>query len=295
MKKNLISVLALVCAVLSLGFGLWNRLATEKELARSEERLEALARENDDLRGSLAVVTQQLERLQTVASLDSWSLDVKPWADSSGADVTLTAVPTDYVEGISATLLVTIRGEQAVTIPCAWDGTAFTATAGLTARDGYGYYCQLNSPGGSQLLNLTTPESPVQEIPVYLASSLGSYCNLAVNDWLAEGDSLVLTQAYAQVQLPRITPAGEVELKKAELVLKLNGSDLIRMPVTLTPSEVMGSFDVMLDNTRISIPELAEEDVLELHLEVILTDGTVLTAYGATWYPGEEGLTSVVG
>lgn len=295
MKKNLIAILALVCALLSIGLSvaaLGRAGAAGEETALQISRLE---QENQTLRNQLGELNSQLERLQTVVTMETWALEVTPWADNSGADVTFTAEPTDYMEGVTATFLVTVGGEQVVSIPCAWDGTAFTATAGLTAQDGYGYYCLIGSPGGSQRLSLTTPESPTQEIPVYLASSLGSYCNLAVSDWTQEDGDLVLTQAYAQVQLPRITAAGEVELEKAELVLSLNGAALLRTPISLIPSEVAGSFDVALENTRLAIPELAEGDMLELHLVVTLSDGTVLTSYGASWYPGEEGLSSVVG
>ena len=42
------------------------------------------------------------------------------WADNSGADVTLRAVPTGYTEGVIATFLVTHNGTEAVSIPCTY-------------------------------------------------------------------------------------------------------------------------------------------------------------------------------
>lgn len=295
MKKNILSILALLLAAVSLVFSLMTYRSAGNEKTYYADRLFALTRENEELEGKLDALTAQVERLQTVVSLEEWTLEVEPWADNSGADVTLRAVPTGYTEGVIATFLVTHNGTEAVSIPCVWDGTAFTATAGLTAQDGYGYYCRLGSPGGSQLLSLTTPESPDQDIPVYLASSLGAYCNLMVSDWFVQEEKMVLTEVFAQVQVPRISASGQVELDKAELVLSLNGADLIRKPIELDPSEVEGSFDATLAEVELNMPELEETDTLDLNLVVTLSDGTRLTAYGASWYLEDGALSSVVG
>jgi hypothetical protein len=119
---------------------------------------------------------------------------------------------------------------------------------------------------------------------------------LVVNDWVENpGSALVLTDAYAQVQLPRVSVAGEVEIGKAEVVLRLNDTESIRLPIKLSPSEVAGSFELVITDLQIPMPELTETDVLELYLEVSLTDGRKLTAFGVTWHLENEKLTSAVG
>ncbi|MBQ1245685.1 MAG: hypothetical protein IIX90_03500, partial [Clostridia bacterium] len=41
--------------------------------------------------------------------LESWELKPAVWADGTGADITLTAVPANYTEGMSAQLNVRLR------------------------------------------------------------------------------------------------------------------------------------------------------------------------------------------
>ncbi len=292
-KKNLIATLALICSLAALmvsGLGLVVTPADQSHL------IDDLYAENQQLQERVEALENELEQLMTAVNLQSWILKVNPWVDSTGADVILNATPTGHQAGVSATFLVMLEGRQVQAIPCIWDGSAFTATASLSAADGYSYYLLLTSPAGTQQLPLTDSSSPESAIPVYLQSSLSSYCNLVVNDWVENpGSALVLTDAYAQVQLPRVSVAGEVEIGKAEVVLRLNDTESIRLPIKLSPSEVAGSFELVITDLQIPMPELTETDVLELYLEVSLTDGRKLTAFGVTWHLENEKLTSAVG
>ena len=291
-KNRLIAIAALVLAFAALAlsaFALGSMPEDQTHL------IDDLYRENQELRGRIDELNSRLDQLLTVVSLESWSLDVAPWADSTGAEVTLTAAPTEYQAGISAAFLVLLEGREIASIPCQWDGTAFTATARLDAADGYGYYCVLSAPGGQQQLPLTTPQDPVQDIPVYLASSLSAYCNLAVNDWTESADSLTLTDAYAQVQLPRISAGGEVLITRADLVLRLNGSEVARIPLQLQSSEVAGSYELTITNTVLPLAGLEEGDELELSLEAGLSDGRNLSAFGISWYLEDGAFSSAVG
>lgn len=292
-KKSLTPLLALVCALAALALSAMNlALAPEDQ----SHLIDDLYSENQQLQERVDSLESQLEQLMTAVNLQSWALDVEPWADSTGADVTLTAVPSGYQAGVSATFLVTLNGEQVESLPCHWDGSAFTATASLGAADGYGYYCLLISPSGTQKLPLATADSQESSIPVYLLSSLSSYCNLVVSDWVENpGSALVLTDAYAQVQLPRISAVGDVELASTEIVLRLNDAESVRIPIKLAPSEVAGSFDLTITDLQVSMPELSDTDVLELSLEVTLTDGRNLKAVGVTWRLDKGKLTSAVG
>lgn len=292
-KNSLTALLALVCALAALALSAMNlALAPEDQ----SHLIDDLYRENRALQAQVEALENQMEQLMTAVNLQSWTVDVQPWADSTGADVTLSAIPSSYQSGISAAFLVTRSGEQVASVPCFWDGTTFTATASLGAADGYSYYCLLTSPSGTQKLPLITPDSPDAGIPVYLQSSLSAYCNLVANDWIENpGSSLVLTDAYAQVQLPRISTAGTVEIARAEIVLRLNGAESARIPIQLSPSEVECSFELVISNLQIPMPELTDSDSLELSLEVSLTDGRNLRAVGVTWQLQNGKLTSAVG
>lgn len=292
-KNNILSMLALICALAAL---LLSALGLGSIPEDQSHLINDLYAENAQLKSRVDALEEQLNRVTTAVSLESWSLDVSPWADSTGADVTFRAVPAVYQPDFSASLIVMLGGEQVTSEVCGWDGTAFTATAALDAADGYSYYCLLSTSDGSQKLPLTGPETADAGIPVYLASGLSAYCNFVVNDWIENsGRSLVLTDAYAQAQLPRISNDGAVEIVTAEVVLRMNGQESIRIPIELVPSEVAGSFELTIGDLQIPMPELGDTDVLELSLEIALSDGRRLSAFGISWYLEEGKLASAVG
>lgn len=291
-QKPVLSVLAVIVSVAALVVSCF----TLSQLPEDQTHLiDDLYRENRSLQIQIEELNAQLNRFITVTTLQEWELDVSPWADSTGADVTFTAVPSEFHSGVSAELLVLLEGKQVSSTPCLWDGSSFTATVALNAADGYSYYCLLTSPGGTQQLTLTTPDSPDAGIPVYLHSGMQSYCNLVITDWAQEEDSLVLSSAYAQVQLPQISAAGTVQIDSTELVLRLNGESSTRVPVSLNPSEVANSFDATLSKLSLPMPELEQADSLELYLEVVLSDGRHMQAFGISWYLENGRLQSVVG
>lgn len=291
-KNRLLAVAALILSVAALALSAF-ALSTVPE--DQTHLIDDLYRENQELRGQIEELNARLDQLLTVVSLESWTLDVAPWADSTGADITLTAAPTQYQTGVSATFLVLLDGRETASIPCQWDGSAFSATARLDAADGYSYYCVLTAPGGQQQLPLTTPQDPVEDIPVYLASSLSAYCNLAVNDWTESADALTLTDAYAQAQLPRICAAGQVQIAQASLVLRLNGAVIQETPIQLQPSEVSGSYELAITDIVLPLNGVEDGDELELSLEVSLSDGRNLKAFGISWHLEDGSFSSAVG
>ena len=290
-KTSIVSVLALVCALAALILAAFGFKAIPEDQSHLIDDLYA---ENEELRQRLDALEDKVEQLMTAANLYSWTLDVDPWADSTGADVTLSAVPSGDSTNVRATLIVMLGQQQVGTEECAWNGSAFTATVSLNAMDGYSYYCQLTSPNGSQKLPLTDMEDA--GAPVYLESSLSAYCNLVVNDWDENpGNNLVLTRAYAQVQLPLVGTDGMVEIAASDMVLQLNGEESVRIPLTLFQSEVESSYELTITDMQIPMPELRETDGLELFLEVVLSDGRRLSAFGISWHLQEGKLTSAVG
>ena len=292
-KISPVSLLALVCSLAALLLAVLG-LATVPE--DQSHLIDDLYAENHQLQNRVDALEAQLNQLMTAVNLQSWTLDTVPWPDSTGADVTLRATPSGYQSGVSATFLIMLEGKIIASEPCFWDGSDFTATARLNAADGYSYFCLISSPNGSQQLPLTGPSVPDAGIPVYLQSSLSAYCNLVVNDWIENpGINLVLTDAYAQAQLPQISIANAVEISTAEIVLRLNGLESVRVPIRLNPSEVADSYDLTVTDLQIPMPELEQSDVMELSLEIILSDGRHLNAIGITWTLDGGKLVSAVG
>ena len=292
-KRSVIPALALICALAALILSVYGLVSAPED---QSYLIDGLYEENVELREQVGALEDQLEELMTAVNLQSWKLDVAPWDDNTGADVTFTAVPTDYRSDLEATLLVMMDGHQIHSQDCLWDGGSFTATVSVNAADGYSYVCVLTTAGGSQRLNLTGPDSADAGIPVYLESSLGSYCNLVVDSWIENRNKkLTLTDAYAQVQLPRVSAGGTVEIAAAELVLWMNDEEYVRTPIELAPSEVEGSYELTITDLEIPMPHLGDEDLLELYLEVSLSNGHGLNAFGITWHLDKGKLVSAVG
>lgn len=295
MKKKQFKFVAILALILSLA-GLAFSSFVFSQLPEDQSHLiDDLYRENQELREEITQLNSRLDQFMTVTKLKDWTLTAAPWADSTGADVTFTATPSDYQQGVGATLQVTLDSRQIASVPCVWDGSTFTATVSLSAADGYSYFCVFSGPSGVRQLALMTPDSPDADIPVYLDSSLSSYCNLVVNDWIENPSSLVLSSAYAQVQLPRLSTDGTLEIISSDLVLRLNGQISARIPIETEPSEVEGSYDVTLSDLHIPMPELSGTDSLELYLEVTLSDGRHLQAFGISWHLENGKLSSAVG
>lgn len=301
MKKNIVTVLALVLAAVSLVSCFLIASKSRKDLEIANRRYEELTVANRYLEEQVAELTAQLEAARETeapagpARLNSWTLDVTPWADSTGADITLNASVDGWQEGVAAQLLVQLEGQEIVNAPCQWNGEIFTVSASLDAADGYGYYLALTLPDGSQeAYTLTTPNNPVQDIPVYLASSLSAYCNLIIDQWEEQEDGILVNSAYIHVQLPRLS-LENTDPESARLVLTHNGTQIHSIPITLQPGEMEQGYELPLADVLLPLPEMQVDDTLELVLEVKLSSGTELSAIGISWWRTETGLDAVVG
>ena len=299
-KNTILSVLALVCAAAALAVSLWNAFRPgpdqSLEAPALEEQVTRLQSRVDDLESQVESLSTRLDAVAMGDGLANWSLDAVPNADGTGADVTLTALPAAPEEGLTARFSIRLQGREVANVPCEQTDSGFTATASLEAADGYSYYCiLLGADGSRRQFALSTPENPVEDLPVYLESSLASYCNMMVDSWLDDGSAVTLASAYVQVQLPRLSAQGALTAEKAQLVLYRNSQEVSRTDITLQPGEAAGSYELELSGQTIPLPELAEDDYLDLWLEVTLSDGRTLSTAGASWFSGPDGLFLVVG
>ena len=95
--------------------------------------------------------------------------------------------------------------------------------------------------------------------------------------------------------MPRISAAGDVRIAQAKLVLRHNGTVTVEIPLELQPSEVSGSYELAITDTVLPLNALENCDELELSLEVSLSDGRNLKAFGISWYPEDGAFSSAVG
>lgn len=279
-NKNLITIIALVCAVISLIAAIFAIGAAG-----------SLKNQLDKLTADFNVLAQRLGAEPDAPALSSWTLTPTVWADGAGADIAFTAVPEHYEEGMSVQLNVCL-GQEVNAVRCEWNGTAFTATAEVPAADGYTYICVVN---GSEI-TLASPKNPVEYAAVYLESSLNSSCTLMVNGWEADEDTLTLTDAHAQVNLPKLSTGGsEPAIKSAAIVMRLGTEEVSRKEITMVPGEGEGSYELTLQNIAFALPAMEENDQVELWLEVILSDGQELVSVTSGWYRSGDTLYLVAG
>lgn len=269
MKKKVLSVLLAIVMVLSLcACG-----KKDENAAPAEEK-------------APAQTAASAEKSTRTLSLTEVSFSVTTWSSPNGATVNVTAVPSDYAKGDSAQFVVRLNGAEVESVPCEWKDKAYSASAELNGADGYGYYVIITGKDGAFAeIPVNTPEEPVDEALVNLASSLQSYCTLTLNDASLEGDNLTILSGYALVQAPRITENDDnIACAQANLVLTLDGQEIASTPLTMAPGEADRSYDTSITDMNFTIPgELTDGAQLVLRLDAVLTNGQTLNAQGGSW------------
>ena len=278
-KKNKIAMIAVVCAVISLIVSIFAIGAAGK-----------MKNQLDKVTADLNVLMLHSGAQPGGAMLASWELKPEAWEDGAGADITLTAVPANYAEGMSAQLNVCF-GQEVNAVQCQWNGKAFVATASVPAKDGYTYILVLDG----EKVELASPANPASYVCVYLASSLNYNCTLMINGWISEMNVLKLLDAHLQVNMPQLATDGGAKIQSAALVMRLGTTEVSRKNVTMVEGEGEGSFELTLQNYEIALPKMQQNDQVDLWLEVTLSDGQILLSAVSSWYLGEGGLYLVAG
>lgn len=226
--------------------------------------------------------------------LEAWSMNATTWSSPNGATINLTATPTVYAEGQSAEFVVRLEGEDIAGKICDWDGAYYTASVELTAADGYCYYVILTAADGTKTeVAVNTPTAPIDETLINMASSLNAYCNLMVENAETGDGKLTITQGYAQIQMPQITQDGTVTCTEAVLVLTMNGQEIAREALSLPEPGATGSYEADITGISFQIPDMEDEQQLDLRLDATLSNGHAVTAPGGSWTfaDGEQYLT----
>ncbi len=219
--------------------------------------------------------------------LKSWDLTASTWSSPNGATVHLTATPFSYAQGDAASFVVRLEGEDVETVPCTWDGQNYVASADLNAADGLCYYViQTGADGNSAEIPVNTPNAPVDDALINMQTALLSYCTMTINASQQEGSKLVITDGAVKVQLPQITNQGEaIVMEKGELVLVFEGKETVVSNLAVDSSEPVdgGVYDLSLSGSSFQVPQMEDDQRVELHVDVSLSNGQHLIATGASW------------
>ena len=226
-----------------------------------------------------------------------YTLSASTWSSPNGATIHITATPNYYLEGQKANFVVRLESDEIVSIPCQWDGASYTASADLNAANGYCYYVILTAADGTATeVAVNTPAAPTNEAFIDIEAALESYCSIIIEDSVCENSKLTLTSGQVQVKAPTITNEGEtIACQETALVLSFNGEELKREVLTLSETDTAGLFETALENISFDIPELQANEKVELALQVTLSNGQELYAYGGDWLYENDGLMPVVG
>ena len=229
--------------------------------------------------------------------LVDWTMYSTTWSSPNGATVHISATPSTYAEGHKADFVVRLEGDEIFSTPCTWDGTVYTAQADLNAANGYCYYIILTDTDGTALeFAVNTPTEPVDEVLINLEAALESYCGITVEDSGFDSNKLTLNSGSVQIKLPTITDNGTaITCQEAALVLSHNGQQLHKQVLTVTEPDASGLCEFAVSDVSFELPELENQQKVELMLTVTLSNQQVLSAYGGDWVFSADALLPVVG
>jgi len=271
MRKNILSVLLVLvlCAAM---------------LAACGNDAAALKEENAALKAQVEELTARLAAYENRPSLVDYTLTGSAWSSNNGATVTLTAVPASYDESYSAALSVQLNGMEVEFVPAEWNGEAYTATADLNAANGYGYYFIITTADGNPTrMELNTPNNITDDTLVYMETALSAYANMIMDTWEEKDGKLVVSSGFVQVQMPRLTADGNTGYAGSQLVLKCNGEEVDRLAIEVPAGEAVGSYEAAISNKSFALPQIEADGILELWLEVTLSNGQTINNCACTW------------
>lgn len=229
-------------------------------------------------------------------ALVDWSMNATTWSSPNGATVNITATPTFHKDSHCAEFMVILNQQEVFRDACTWNGSSYICSADLNAANGYGYYIVLTDTDGTEILvAVNTAESPLDETLINMESALDSYATLTVTDSAYKGGKLTIRSADAQVQLTSITQTAPVSISEAFLILTYEGAEADRVSLPL-PAGASGSFrEMSIQDISLDVPKMEDDQRLDLSLEVVSSDGQIITAPGGTWHYSAGDLLSSVG
>lgn len=283
MKKYILPIIAMVMAMLALAFALYAGTVAGGLQAQIRE----LTQSNQALSAQVEAMSARMDSFfveSAVQGVADWSLTPTAWSDGNGADVALSMTPTEHRDDTTVRFVVQMEDHPMADVICDWNGTAYTATVGLPAMNGYSYFCIFEGPTGTDTQVLTSPTVPTVWPAVYMEDALNAYCDLWLDDWAVSEDTLTITGALVQIQLPQLQSTDAREIQPETSLILMRGDEVLhRTGVETVPGEGTGSYEAELKELSFPLPALSESDDLELWLEVTCGQDT-MTLCAAEWY-----------
>ena len=169
-------------------------------------------------------------------------------------------------------------------------------TVDLNAANGYGYYFIITTADGNPTrMELNTPNNITDDTLVYMETALSAYANMVMESWEEKDGKLVVTSGFVQVQMPRLTADGKTGYAGSQLILKCNDQEVERKAIDLPQGEGIGSYEAAVSNQAFTLPTLESDGLLELWLEVTLSNGQTIETCACTWAYMDGALVPSVG
>jgi hypothetical protein len=274
MRKNILSIILVIAMVAALMLSITGCGSSD------------LKEENAALKAQVEELTQRLAAYENRPALVDWTLTGSAFSSNNGATVTVTATPTTYDESHTAALSVQLNGVEVEFVPCEWDAktSTYTASVDLTAANGYGYYFIITTADGNPTrMELNTPNNITDDTLVYMENALSAYANMIMESWEEKDGKLVVTSGFVQVQMPRLTAGDGSGYAGSQLILKSNGTEVDRKAIDLPAGEGAGSYEAAVSNQTFALPAIESDAILELWLEVTLSNGQTIDTCACTW------------
>lgn len=298
MKKNsLIALAAAVCVVMSAFTGCQQK-AVETTAAPTETTAATEAAVVTSSNPQTAPLSEEGWQMEQTGSLKAWKLTPVAWSSNNGATVTLNARPASYENGMGASFVVRLNGEEVENKSCDWDGDSFSTAVDLSAEDGYEFEIVVfaaQKPGEA-----IKPGEHIALTDAYmnlanLKSSLEPACTLLVDDYKSDSESFDILACFATVRLPQLSADGTaVTMEKSQIVLMRNGEEVENKPLELKPDEEnAGSFTASGSAISFKMPAMEDDYYLDLMMFITLSNGEQLSAHGGTWYYNNGALSTM--
>ena len=149
-----------------------------------------------------------------------------------------------------------------------------------------------------QLSNQGAPTTQPQDPYEWEEPVVGAVSQLMVSGWETENGRLVLTEGHAMVSLPVNGLNGQTPgIQSSRLVMRMDQQlqECGSASLNLVSQEDPFVFESSLNGVSMELPQLEDGQMVDVWLEVVLSDGQTLVSLPASWYMVEGILELVVG
>lgn len=257
--QKILLILTALCAAVSLGLSIYT-LKKQQELPIT---LEALSGQVQSVNNS---------------GLKSTFLQITPWEDWLGAELTFTMAPTAYNQGDTARLHATSGGQILESAECVYDQGFWTATLSLPAAGDYRFEFSLTGADGTGHREALYGGQPT-DLEAQLAYRVSCGCESAS----IRPGYFTIYDLTLNVLLPPVLADREPapQWEQLDLVFFRNGEEFFRKDYRYAAL----SGGLLYSSHGISAPveHLTEDDKITVHIQARTEGGPVLDQMLLAW------------